>query len=296
MLPQIVLDWLETLHQEGKSRHTIQAYQQGIKHFLIWYANVYQSDLIPVQVMPRDIRDWQAHQQQTEQAAPATVNQRLVAVKRFFKWAQKQQIVQQNPAEDVAAIRINQREIKSLEDAPLRRLLRAAKSDIRDFAILEVLVGTGLRVGELLQLKVGDLDIQPRSGRLTVRYGKGGGYREIPLTRDVRYALQIYLEEAHPAPDNPQHGLWMGRDEVITHRSSITRMIDKYAIRAGLESITPHMLRHTFATRYLKANPDDLRGLARLLGHSNLNTVMIYTEPTMNDLTGRMERMDTTHE
>ena len=69
MLPQIVLDWLETLKQDGKSYHTIQAYQQGIRHFLSWYADVYQSNFNPNQVMPRDIRDWQAHQQQAEQSA-----------------------------------------------------------------------------------------------------------------------------------------------------------------------------------------------------------------------------------
>jgi site-specific recombinase XerD len=164
MLPQIVLDWLERLRQDGKSRQTIQAYRQGIQHFLAWYATLYPSDFDPDQVMPRDIRDWQARQQRIEQSAPATINQRLVAVKRFFKWAQKQQIIQQNPADDITTIRINQREIKSLEATPLRRLLRAAKANTRDYAILEVLVGTGIRVGELLQLKVGDLDMQPRSG------------------------------------------------------------------------------------------------------------------------------------
>jgi integrase/recombinase XerC len=293
MLPQIGLDWLDKLHQDGKSRHTIQAYRQGIKHFLTWYANVYQDVFNPTQVMPRDIRDWQAHQQQIEQSAPATINQRLVAVKRFFKWAQKQQMIHQNPADDVSTIRINQHDIKRLKEAFLRRLLREAKAEIRDYAILEVLVGTGIRVGELLKLKISDINIHPRSGKLTVRYGKGGGYREIPLTRDVRQALQNYLDKVHPNPDDPQRWLWIGRDGAISHRSSITRMIDKYAIRAGLESVTPHMLRHTFATRYLKANPDDLRGLARLLGHSNLNTVMIYTEPTMADLGTRMERMET---
>jgi len=69
-------------------------------------------------------------------------------------------------------------------------------------------------------------------------------------------------------------------------------MIDKYALRAGLEAATPHMLRHTFATRYLAANPDDLRGLARLLGHASLDTVMIYTEPGLDDLIRRMERVE----
>jgi len=204
-------------------------------------------------------------------------------------------MISQNPAEDVSTIRITNRDIKSLEEVSLRRLLREAKTECRDYAILEVLAGTGIRVGELLQLKITDIAMHPRSGKLTVRYGKGGGYREIPLTRDVRQALQDYLETVHPDANDPSQWLWMGRDGAINHRSSITRMIDKYAIRAGIDRVTPHMLRHTFATRYLKANPDDLRGLARLLGHSNLNTVMIYTEPTMNDLEERMERMETGH-
>ncbi len=69
-------------------------------------------------------------------------------------------------------------------------------------------------------------------------------------------------------------------------------MLEKYALQAGIEAVNPHALRHTFATRYLKADPDDLRGLARLLGHASLNTVMVYTEPNLADLTQRMERVE----
>jgi integrase/recombinase XerC len=290
--PPIVLNWLDKLQLDGKSHHTIQAYRQGIQHFLCWYARAYQDHFKPAQVMPRDIRDWQAHQQQTEKSAPATVNQRLAAVKQFFKWAQQHHGLHQNPADDVSTTHINHRNVKSLDDPSLHRLLREAKTDVRDYAILEVLIGTGIRVGELLALKVGDIVVHPRSGQLTVRYGKGGGYRDIPLTRDVRQALQAYLETAHPNPDDAQQKLWWGRDGAIRHRSSITRMLDKYAIRAGLGHVTAHMLRHTFATRYLRANRDDLRGLARLLGHASLDTVMIYTEPTLDDLEQRLERME----
>ena len=67
----------------------------------------------------------------------------------------------------------------------------------------------------------------------------------------------------------------------MNHRSSVTRMLEKYAIQAGLESVNSHALRHTFATRYLNANPDDLRGLARLLGHASLNTVVVYLRRKM---------------
>jgi site-specific recombinase XerD len=72
----------------------------------------------------------------------------------------------------------------------------------------------------------------------------------------------------------------------------VTRLLAKYALQAGIEPLNPHRLRHTFATRYLNANPSDLRGLARLLGHTSLDTVMIYTEPTLQELTVRMERIE----
>ncbi len=97
-----------------------------------------------------------------------------------------------------------------------------------------------MRVGELLALAVGDVELNERSGKVTVRRGKH----------------------------------------------------DNYTIQAGIDSVNPHALRHTFATCYLNANPDDLRGLARLLGHSSLDTVMIYTEPNLDELAQRMERVE----
>ena len=78
----------------------------------------------------------------------------------------------------------------------------------------------------------------------------------------------------------------------MTHRSSILRILQKYTLQAGLPDIHPHAFRHAFATRYLAHNPDDLRGLASLLGHHSLDTIMIYTQPDWSDLTQRMERME----
>lgn len=157
--------------------------------------------------------------------------------------------------------------------------------------MVEVLIGTGLRVSELLALQMGDLVIHKRSGQVIVRKGKHDNYREIPLTIHVRKALTDYLD-THPDPNNPQAALWFGQRGELQDRSTVTRMLEKYALVAGLDPFGPHTLRHTFSTRYLKANPGDLRGLATLLGHANLNTVMIYTEPDLEDLTERMERVE----
>jgi site-specific recombinase XerC len=242
--------------------------------------------------MPRDVRDWKAYQQTVEHAAPATINQRLTAITRLFRWARSQGICRENPAEDVSNIRLEPHQPKALDKLTLRKLLRVARSHPRDYAILEMLAGTGLRVGELLMLKVGDVEINERSGKVTVRRGKHENYREVPLTLDVRKALAAYLAAYHPEKDNPEAPLWIGTQGGLNHRSSVTRMLEKYAIQAGIEAVNPHALRHTFATRYLNANPDDLRGLARLLGHASLNTVMVYTEPNLDDLTQRMERVE----
>ncbi|MEA3350695.1 MAG: tyrosine-type recombinase/integrase, partial [Chloroflexota bacterium] len=162
--------------------------------------------------------------------------------------------------------------------------------DIRDIAMIEMLIGTGLRVSELLALQVGDLEINTRSGQVTVRKGKRGNQRVVPLKSEVRKALDAYLE-LHPRVDNTDARLWLGQRGPLKDRSAVLRILNKYSLIAQINDFGPHVLRHTFATRYLDANPDDLRGLAALLGHTNLNTVMIYTEPSFDDLAERVERV-----
>lgn len=290
--PDPLRAWLDDLHRRGRSPHTIQAYARALRHFIAWEERAYQLPFEAHKVMPRDVRDWKSYQQTTEKASPATINQRLVAVTRFFRWAVAQKHCADNPAEDVGGIHLAARRPKALKTADLRRLLRAARGSLRDYALIELLAGTGLRVGELLALRVGDVEMSERSGRVVVRRGKHGGYREIPLTGDVRRALNSYLTGAHPDPANPDAPLWIGKRGGLSSRSSVMRLLAKYARHAGIAPVNPHALRHTFATRYLNANPDDLRGLARLLGHANLNTVMVYTEPDMEDLAARMERVE----
>lgn len=290
--PDIHHQWLDHLHRQGKSRHTLQAYQRGLEHFARWYTVTYGEAFAADAVMPRDVRDWKAYQQTIEKAAPATINQRLVALTRFFRWARAQGLCRENPAEEVGTIRLNPRQPQAMEHTVVRKLLRAARGHVRDYALLELLAGTGVRIGELLALTVGDVELNDRSGKVIVRRGKHGGYREVPLTVDVRKALTAYLDQDHPDKDNPAAPLWVGTRGQLRHRSSVIRLLEKYALQSGLEPVNPHAFRHTFATRYLNANPGDLRGLAQLLGHHSLDTVMIYTEPTLQELTARMERVD----
>ena len=292
--------WVADLHRRGKSRNTITNYRRGLLHFSRWSAQTYGQPFDPAAIIPRDVADWKAHQQTVEKAAPNTINVRLGAVSRFFAWAVKQGLARENPAAEISSLRLPPRQPKSLDKVYVRRLLRhiSKGGQLRDLAIAELLLGAGLRVSELLALQSGDVTLNDRSGQVVVRRGKGAVHRSVPLTTAVRRALQAYLagpafqawQRDHPelAEDLP---LWVGERGALKDRSGIFLLLRKYARLAGLDpdQLSPHVLRHTFATRYLAANPGDFRGLADLLGHASINTVMIYTVPSEDDLADRME-------
>lgn len=290
----LINQWLEYLSQQGRSDYTTTAYRRGLWHFIHWLEQTYEEDFDVAAILPRDFEHWKAYQLKAQKSAPATINQRLVAVSSFLGWCVETGIIVGNPSRLTQALRLEKHKPRSMTEKQLNRLLRAAHQggSLRDIAMIEALAGTGIRVGELLALQVGDIiDLDKRSAHLIVRQGKYGNYRTVPLTKMVRQSITHYLGQ-HPQKDDPDTPLWIGRRGALTQSSSVLRLLDKYCIQAKIEKITPHQLRHTFATRYLQRNPDDLRGLAALLGHSDLNTVMLYTEPSLDDLAQRMGDAD----
>lgn len=292
------LRWLEELDRQGKSPHTVSAYRRALVHFICWNETTYGQPFVPSEIIARDVAGWQMHQQTVEGAKPSTVNQRLVGLKRFFGWSLSQGHVKDNPAAEIRSLRPERRRPKALSSVEQRRLLRAvhAGGRLRDIAMVETLLGTGLRVGELLALERRDVVLGERSGQVTVRRGKQGVHRVVPLTAPIRRALVAYVASL-PHMSQPISPFWLGERGPLRDRSAVSRVLAKYAYDARLTgSIGAHTLRHTFATRYLEANPHDLRGLAALMGHASLDTVMIYTEPSLTSLVRRLERMEQGHD
>lgn len=285
--------WLEYLGNQGKSEHTRSGYQRGLRHFARWYKRSGgQESVDPVAVTGRDVREWMSFQQVVEGAKPATVNQRLAALSGFYRWALQRELVDRNPASGISSLRRDPRRPKALDQRDFRRLRRAVhgSGNLRDVALFEVMAGAGLRVSEALALCVGDVTINERSGKVVVRKGKGRVYREVPLTREVRLALRAYLDNHQDLDDADP--LWVGQRGSLEDPSAVNRMLEKYARQAGVDGVTPHVLRHSFATAYLRSNPGDIRHLAAILGHADIKTTMVYTEPGFDELARRMDRAE----
>jgi site-specific recombinase XerD len=299
-----VTQWIAGLNRQGKARSTIETYRRGLLHFIHWSEQTYGERFDPASIIPRDVEDWKAYQGTVEKAKPNTINSRLVAVSRYFKWAVKQKLARDNPAAGITGLRLQRRRPRALDRVYVRRLLRhiSKAGNLRDMALVELLLGAGLRVSETLALQRGDVTLNERSGQVVVRRGKGSVHRSVPLTARVRTALQAYLDGDKTLhsylADHPDWGddapFWVGERGPLKDRGGIFFMLKKYARLAGLDEslISAHTLRHTFATNYLAAHPGDLRGLAAILGHANLNTVMIYTEPSTEDMAARMEEAE----
>lgn len=151
-----------------------------------------------------------------------------------------------------------------------------------------LLAQAGLRVGEVARLRVDDIEISERKGTVTVRAGKGAKYRQVPLNKDVRAALLGWLDER---PEDAGEALFVGQRGDPLGTSGITYLVRKYAKAAGLGGVSPHTLRHTFATQLLDASDHDLRLVQHLLGHSRIETTARYLKPSAEAAQEALERL-----
>jgi len=157
----------------------------------------------------------------------------------------------------------------------------------KDIAITELLLNTGIRVSELCNLTMNDVEITERKGIIRVM-GKGRKYREVPLNSEVRKYLKEYLDVR---PYNTSEYVFISQKTgTKMTRTAIYEMLKKYGELAGIK-VSPHMLRHTFATFSLRNKGVDLRTLQDLLGHEDLNTTARYTKPTMEDKARAVENI-----
>jgi len=193
----------------------------------------------------------------------------------------------------------------------LLRETQHSRYPTRDYAIIQMLVQTGMRIGECVVLRWGDITFGEKGGHVLIRSGKGNKARLVPLNGSIRQALADYVAPRLNVPPTLRavaaawtsgdaafraRWLWQSQKGTLT-LVSMDRLVKDFirsCAQRGLlpEATTPHCLRHTFATRYLKAHPGDLVSLARLLGHSSLDTTKIYVQPTNEQLAENVDQID----
>ena len=287
--------FLADLEAEGVSPHTVRAYGADLRAWARWYDQTTGGQALTA-ADPRDIRDYQGYLVR-QGLKPATINRRLNAMRRFYKWAVRKGLIDESPFEGlrVGVKAQKQAAPKWLTEKEQRRLLRAVreygkKDRVRDMAIIRLGLDAGLRLSEMAALTLDDIELNARSGWVQVRYGKGGKAREVPLSLDARKALAAWLEarERHPYADDPH--LFLGQRGPLSG-PGIYRIVTKYGRLAGIEDLTPHTLRHTFAKNLIDAG-EPLTVVAALMGHESLNTLAIYTRPSREDLQRAVNRED----
>lgn len=210
--------------------------------------------------------------------APRSIQRRLSAVRSFFRYLIREGLLDANPAADVPAPRGPKRLPKTLDADQMGRLLELPQTDplaVRDWAMMELLYSSGLRLAELVGLDIGAVDLADGTVRVT---GKGNKTRVVPVGSHARTAIAKWLKQrGHLTRPNTDQALFLGaRGNRISARSVQSR-VQLWARRQGLaQSVSPHLFRHSFASHLLESS-GDLRGVQELLGHADISTTQIYT-------------------
>jgi site-specific recombinase XerD len=296
-LKDLKTDFLQYVEIErGRSLNTVRNYDQYLSRFLDFTKLKDPKDITDTKV--KEFRIWLNRQIAINEKgmAPSTLKKKtqnyyLIALRAFLKYLARQGIVSLSP-DRIELAKVPERSLDLITIEELERLINAPDTStlrgLRDKAILELLFSTGLRVSELCALP---RDINLKLDELSVR-GKGEKVRVVFISENARIAVKKYLDKRDDMDDalfvriagKGNEKLAQKKESLRLDRRSIERIIKQYAIRSGIsKKVTPHVMRHLFATDLLR-NGADLRSVQMLLGHANINTTQIYTHITDTEL------------
>ena len=304
MIEQLLTQFFEHLRYERNvSEHTLRNYMSDLLQFLDYIApqDAQTGNRREVDIKQIDhitIREWLSTLH-AAQKKKTSVARKLAALRTFFQFLVREGVVELNPTKLVSTPRLEKKlpVHLSVEDAIRFIETPDTETDLgkRDRAILELLYGTGVRVSELTKLDMSDIDFKEKLIRVT---GKRRKQRIVPFGDPALHALLNYLTvrnaflQSAPMDERDTQAVFLNYQGTRITTRSVGRMVDKYITQcAGLHNISPHALRHSFATHLLDSGAD-LRDIQELLGHARLSTTQIYTHVSMEKL---IEVYDKTH-
>lgn len=274
--------WLASLaHERRASAHTLRAYGDDVGRFVVFlhgHLGETVNEKALTKLSPADIRAFITHRR-SEGLGPKGVQRALAAVRSFFRYLARENILENAAARSVRTPRIKRALPRPLSESDAARAIaEAGTHDVdwlaaRDVALLTLLYGAGLRISEALSLRRGDV---PLPSSLTI-LGKGGKERVVPLLSAIREAIDAY-EKRIPFTGSKGAALFLSRRGKAMSAREAQLLMEKLRGALGLsERATPHALRHSFAT-HLLSNGGDLRSVQELLGHASLSTTQTYTQ------------------
>ncbi|MGB2601886.1 MAG: tyrosine recombinase XerC [Candidatus Omnitrophota bacterium] len=258
--------------ERNYSEHTVRSYRTDLTELA-----EFLKDKDPKNITHLDLRRFLARLKERN-CAKRTIVRKLGAIRSFFRFLFREKYIKKNPADSIFTPKLDKRLPEFLDTVKIINLITAPSLDnllgFRDRAILEVLYSTGIRVSELVGMNQEDVDLI--AGAVKVR-GKGKKERIALLGQEAQKAIRNYLEERRATSSDEYGAIFLNkRGGRLTDRS-VRRIIDKYVKKCSIEQkISPHSIRHSFATHLLN-NGADLRSVQELLGHKNLSTTQIYT-------------------
>ena len=265
--------WLE----DGLSKNTLEAYRSDLEIYANWLDQAHQKNILQSTVV--EITDFMA-KRRVDKATSA--NRRLTVLKRFFRYMIRQNRLTEDPCLNLRPAKQAMRFPTSLSEAQVEALLQAPNTEenlgLRDRAMLELMYASGLRVSEIIVLKL--IHLRLNEGIIHIIGGKGNKERLVPFGGEAAQWLEQYIAQARPPllENKTSEYLFIGRHTAnCLTRQAFWYVIKRYAIVAGIQGhLSPHTLRHAFATHLLNHGAD-LRVVQLLLGHADISTTQIYT-------------------
>jgi site-specific recombinase XerD len=283
-LQETLAGYEKYLAESGLSQFTVKGYLGDIRQFASWLARVGVPS--PLASTTQEIRRYCLQLVMTKAHPPATANRRLQAIRKFFRYSLEEGLVDEDPSLGIKLLPQPPSEgARGLDRSEVERLLDAVRTGgsrlaDRDYAIVQLMLQTGIRVGELTRLKLSDLALSDDRGALMVKGRRTSQDREIPLNNSVRKALKAYLDERCERTSG--HLFLSSKGKALSARS-VQRLVNSYAQAAGLENVSTYSLRQTYGQQLLR-DTGDLSLVARLMGHKRLETAIKYIVPGQEDL------------
>jgi integrase/recombinase XerC len=283
--------FLDDLRRQDRAPLTILDYKRDLDLFKRWYEQANGEPMLARNVIDEDILDYKAYMRRERGFKHTTVNRRLCALRVFFKWAVTVHLCAENPTTNVRDVRGTKAPPKNLSHQDEKRVVHAVKraGKPRDIAIVTLGLHCGLRTGDVVNLRLGDLDLHERKGTIHLRQGKGDKDRDVPANADVRAALRAWLAVR---PAVPHDYVFVGRTGEPLGRDGVAYLYKCLRGKLGMDKLHHHMTRHTNAHNLLEQGAP-LPVVQQLLGHESISTTAQYLTPSQEDLDKAARSLET---